>query len=110
MHTDILMNEIYTHVCAGILRALKYQFLFICININIYMYIYIYIEISIYIYIYIYIYTYIIKQVSRLFFIDSTHMHLLYRSNNFGKAPWKSSCVIVSNTFVTASFISSIVS
>ena len=36
-------------------------------------------------------------------------MHL-YRSNNFWKAPWKSSCVNVSMTFVTASFISSIVS
>ena len=57
-------------------------------------------------------------------FIDSTHMklkspsksspptamHLLYRSNNFWKAPWKSSCVSVSMTFVTASFICSIVS
>ena len=53
-------------------------------------------------------------------FIDSTHMkldfpskypppaamHLLYRSNTFWKAPWKSSCVSVSMTFVTASFIS----
>ena len=28
-------------------------------------------------------------------------MHLLYRSNNFWKAPWKSSCVSVSITFVT---------
>ena len=37
-------------------------------------------------------------------------MHLLYCSNNFWKAPWKSSCVSVSMTFVTASFISSIVS
>ena len=37
-------------------------------------------------------------------------MHLLYRSNNFWKAPWKSSCMSVSMTFVTASFISSIVS
>ena len=37
-------------------------------------------------------------------------MHLLYRSNNFCKAPWKSSCVTVSMTFVTATFISSIVS
>ena len=37
-------------------------------------------------------------------------MHLLYRSNNFWKAPWKSSCVSVSMTFVTASFLSSIVS
>ena len=56
-------------------------------------------------------------------FIDSTHMKLkspskysppaamhLYRSNNFWKAPWKSSCVSVSMTFVTASFIPSIVS
>ena len=57
-------------------------------------------------------------------FIDSTHMklystsklsppaamHLLYRSNNFWKAPSKSSCVSVSMTFVTASFIFSIVS
>ena len=57
-------------------------------------------------------------------FIDSTHMnikspskesppaaiHLLYRSNNFSKAPWKSSCVSLSMTFVKASFISSIVS
>ena len=57
-------------------------------------------------------------------FIDSTHMklespskesplaamHLLYRSNNFQKAPWKSSCLRVSVTFVTAPFISSIVS
>ena len=56
-------------------------------------------------------------------FIDSTHiklyspskyspqtaMHLLYRFNNFWKAPWKFSCVSVSLTFVTASFISSIV-
>ena len=33
-------------------------------------------------------------------------MHLLYRSNNFWNAPWKSSCVSVSMTFVTASFIS----
>ena len=30
-------------------------------------------------------------------------MHLLYRSNNFWKAPWKSSCVSVSMTFITAS-------
>ena len=37
-------------------------------------------------------------------------MHLLYRSNNFWKAPWKSSCVNVSMTFFTASFISSVVS
>ena len=37
-------------------------------------------------------------------------MHLFYRSNNFWKAPSKSSCVNVSMTFVTASFISSIVS
>ena len=37
-------------------------------------------------------------------------MHLLYCSNNFWKAPSKSSCVSVSMTFVTASFISSIVS
>ena len=36
-------------------------------------------------------------------------MHL-YHSKNFWKAPWKSSCVSVSITFVTASFISSIVS
>ena len=56
-------------------------------------------------------------------FIDSTHMklqspsklsppaatHVLYRSNNFWKAPWKSSCVSVLMT-VKASFISSIVS
>ena len=35
-------------------------------------------------------------------------MHLSYRSENFWKAPWKSSCVSVSMTFVTASFISSI--
>ena len=56
-------------------------------------------------------------------FIDSTHMkhmslltesppaaiHLLYRSNNFWKAPWNSSCVSELTTFVTASFISSIV-
>ena len=53
-------------------------------------------------------------------FIDSTHMklyslsnesppaamNLLYSSNNFSNAPWKSSCVSVSMTFVTASFIS----
>ena len=37
-------------------------------------------------------------------------MHLLYHSNNFWKAPWKSSCVSMSMTFITASFISSIVS
>ena len=37
-------------------------------------------------------------------------MHLLYRSNIFWKVPWKSSCVSVSMTFVTASFISSIFS
>ena len=37
-------------------------------------------------------------------------MHLLYHSNNFWNAQWNSSCVIVSMTFVTASFISSIVS
>ena len=57
-------------------------------------------------------------------FIDSTHMeilspskypptaamNLLYRSNNFWKAPWKSSCVNVPMTFVAASFLSSIVS
>ena len=30
-------------------------------------------------------------------------MHLFYRSNNFPLAPWKSSCVSVSMTFVTAS-------
>ena len=30
-------------------------------------------------------------------------MHLLYRSNNFFKAPWKSSCVSVPMTFVTTS-------
>ena len=57
-------------------------------------------------------------------FIDSTHikllspskkspptaMHLFYRSNTLWNAPWKSSCVSVSMTFVTASFISSILS
>ena len=37
-------------------------------------------------------------------------MYLLYRSNKFCKAPWKSSCVSVAMTFVTASSISSIVS
>ena len=37
-------------------------------------------------------------------------MHLLYRSNKFWKAPSKSSCVNVSMAFVTASFISSVVS
>ena len=37
-------------------------------------------------------------------------MHLLYRSTNDWKAPWKSSCGNMSMTFVTASFISSIVS
>ena len=37
-------------------------------------------------------------------------MHLLYRSKNFSKAPWKSTCVSVSRTFVTTSFISSIIS
>ena len=37
-------------------------------------------------------------------------MHLLYRSNNFWNAPCKSSCVSVSLTFVTASFISPILS
>ena len=42
--------------------------------------------------------------------VSSAAMHLLYRSNNFWNAPWKSSCVSVSITFVTASFISSIVS
>ena len=31
-------------------------------------------------------------------------MHLLYRSNNFWKASWTSSCVSVSMTFVTASW------
>ena len=57
-------------------------------------------------------------------FIDSTRMkhkstwkysppaakHSLYCSNTFWKVPWKSSCVSVSMTFVTASFISSVVS
>ena len=57
-------------------------------------------------------------------FIDSTHMklsfpskesppaaiQLLYHSDNFWKAPSKSSCVSVSMTFVKASFISTIVS
>ena len=33
-------------------------------------------------------------------------MYFLYRSNNFCKAPWKSSCVNLSMTFVTTSFIS----
>ena len=37
-------------------------------------------------------------------------MRLLYHSNNFWKATSKSSCVSVSMTFVTVSFISSIVS
>ena len=37
-------------------------------------------------------------------------MYLLCRSNNLCKVPWKSSCVSESMTFVTASFISSIVS
>ena len=37
-------------------------------------------------------------------------MHLLYRSNNFSKAQWKFSCMSVSMTFITTSFISSIVS
>ena len=36
-------------------------------------------------------------------------MHLLCCSNNFWKAPWKSSCVSMSMTIVTASFISLIV-
>ena len=36
-------------------------------------------------------------------------MYLLYRSNNFWNAPWKTSYVSVSMTFVTASFIPSIV-
>ena len=37
-------------------------------------------------------------------------MHLLYCSNNFWKATWKSSCVSGPKTFVSASFISPIVS
>ena len=37
-------------------------------------------------------------------------MHLLYRSNNFWKAPRKFSYVSMSMTFVTASFITPIVS
>ena len=37
-------------------------------------------------------------------------MHLLYHSNSFCKAPWMSSCVSMSMTFVRASFISSILS
>ena len=40
---------------------------------------------------------------------DPAAMHLLYRSNNFSKASWKSS-LKVSMTFVTTSFISSIIS
>ena len=57
-------------------------------------------------------------------FIDSIHMkfkspwkksplvamHLLYRSDNFWMAPWKASCVNLSMTLVTVSFISTIVS
>ena len=57
-------------------------------------------------------------------FIDSTPMklyppfkysppapiHVLYRSNKFWKAPSNSSCVSVSITFLTATFISSILS
>ncbi len=42
--------------------------------------------------------------------LSISQMHLFYRLNNFWKAPRKSSCVSVSMTFVTASFISSIVS
>ena len=81
-------------------------------------------------YIYIYIYIYEVHTISfktyfrKGTFIDSTcmklnspskesppaAMHLSYRYKNFWKAPWKSSCVSVSMTFVTASFISSIVS
>ena len=73
----------------------------------------------------IYIYKRCIRWVSRLFsyghfYWDYTHetllpfeviysMYLLYRSNNIFKAPWKSSFVSESMTFVTASFISSIV-
>ena len=37
-------------------------------------------------------------------------MHLLCRSKNFWKAPWKSSCVSASMTIVTPSFFSTIVS
>ena len=80
--------------------------------------------------IYIYIYIYIRGSLNKFpdffrmgTFIDSTHrkfllpskksppaaMHL-YHSHNFCKTPWKSSCVSVSVTFVTASFISPIVS
>ena len=81
----------------------------------------------------LYIYTYIIIRGSLnkfldFFlmgnFIDSIHiklyypskssppaaMHLLYRSYNLWKVLWKSSSVSVSMTFVTVSFISSIVS
>ena len=36
-------------------------------------------------------------------------MHLLHHYNNFWKAPWKSSCVNMSMTFIIASFISSII-
>ena len=49
-------------------------------------------------------YTYMISNLPRL------QMYLLYRSNNFWKAPSKFFCVSMLMTFVTDSFISSIVS
>ena len=85
-------------------------------------------SLSLFLYIYIYIHEVQTISFNTFFrmgtFIESTHMklyalskqsppaamHLLYRSNNFWKTPLKSSCVSVSMTFVTASFISSIVS
>ena len=81
------------------------------------------------IYIYIYIYIYEVPLISfQTFFIWALLLIVhtwnssplwsnllrlqctLYHFNNFWKALWKSFCVSVSMTFITASFISSIVS
>ena len=89
----------------------------VCLALYIYIYIYIYfslsvsisvsvsVSLSIYIYAYVcmFIYIYIRWSLNKL-------LHLLYRSNNFWLAQLKSSCVIESIHFVTASFFSSIVS
>ena len=48
--------------------------------------------------------------VACLYWVVVMNLHMSIQHNNFWKAPWKFSCVSVSMTFVTASFISSIVS
>ena len=128
---------VYMCVCVCIcvyIYIYIYIYIYVCARVYIYIYIYIYIYVCVcvcvcvctcvYIYVYIYIYIYICEVHTigfQTFFVWA--LLLIVYTWNFSplqsnllpfqqllEGPWKSSCVSVSMTFVTAFFISSIVS